>query len=151
MNPNALHSNIEQKKEYGPAAGFFAQPFSENANYRPVSSADSANILEENQKLLNMFIRCSGMQLYMDKINDVIEGKGDEVILQALVNGPKVTLEDFCAILNNNAVYASLFLSSTIGLLFSPPDVITKLDEFHLGKGTYMVGILLSVVFNILK
>jgi hypothetical protein len=32
--------------------------------------------------------------------------------------GPKQTLEELGDIANNNAIYAALFLSSTIGLLF---------------------------------
>ncbi len=146
---------IIQKKENLPAAGFFSQVSSLNARNGPIpkliNTKETLDSLERTEKLIRLFVSCSGMQQYAKEVEKIKTGDCDEVILQALINGPKVTLEDFCAILNNTAVYASLFLSSTLGLLFSPPERISSLDDTSPNKIVYFVGIFISVVFNILK
>ena len=107
--------------------------------------------MEVVEKMIKTFITCSGMHQLEKEIDGVKTGECDEVVWQGLLLGPKATLEDFCAIMNNNAVYASLFLSSTLGLLFSPPDCVGRLDKNDPAKLIFFLGICMSVFFNILK
>lgn len=143
---------IFPKKQALPGAGLFAQLPSHNAIPKVLKGVDDKmDVVEDIEKLNKLFVQCSGMNRLSTHCEKVKSAECDEVVLLALLNGSKVTLEDFCAILNNNAVYASLFLSSTLGLLFSPPDAIASLDSDATDKIVYFCGIAASVLLNILK
>jgi hypothetical protein len=138
-------------RQHQPAAGFFSQPPSKTILPSVVDADRVLEDMEVVEKMIKTFITCSGMHQLEKEIDGVKTGECDEVVLQGLLLGPKATLEDFCAIMNNNAVYASLFLSSTLGLLFSPPDCVGSLDNNDSEKLVFFFGICMSVFFNILK
>lgn len=152
MSIGAPRGKVFPKKQGMPGAGIFAQLPSHNALPAALSDADhKLKIMDDIDKLNRLFTQCSGMQRFYDKCSQVKTADCDEVVLLAMLNGAKVTLEDFSAILNNNAVYASLFLSSTVGLLFSPPDAIASLENDEPRKLVYFSAIGASVLFNIMK
>lgn len=125
--------------------GFF-QPEHKNYKLNDVSEA-----IDIGRKMADTFVQCSGMHVFEDQCSKILQGEGGEVLMQGLLLGSKNTLEDYCAIANNNAVYASLFLSSTIGLLFDPPDLIADLENDDTSKTIFFLGMLSSVIFSIVK
>lgn len=140
-----MHKNQRKSKINSGAMSFFTQ----EAKQFKISELISG--MEEARQSSETYAQCSGMHLFEDDCKVVLDGKGSDVILQALTLGAKSTLEDFCGILNNNAVYASLFLSSTIGLLFDPPDAIADLDNGSGAKAVFFLGVFVSVLFSIIK
>jgi len=135
MISNAQKGNV--KKQHMPGAGFFIQSPSKTSLPRGLDAEKVLKQLDILDNNVKAFISCSGMHgLYKD-VEGMRTGNCDEVIVQALMLGPKATLEDFCAILNNNAIYATLFLSTTLGLLFNPPNVIAILDNQSAYKNVY--------------
>lgn len=142
-------SHVE--KQHMPGAGFFTQPPSKINVAHTFDTDDALDKIDTIERSIKAFISCSGMHTLKKEIEKVQTGDCDEVVLQALLLGPKATLEDVCAILNNNAVYATLFLSSTLGLLFSPPDLIASRANNDGLKAVYFAGICCSVFFMILK
>lgn len=138
-------------RQHQPGAGFFAQAPSKTILPSVIDAEKVIDDMEVVEKLIKTFITCSGMHQLENDVAGVKTGNIDEVVLQGLLLGPKATLEDFCAIMNNNAVYASLFLSSTLGLLFAPPDCVVELPNDDGGKLVFFFGICLSVFFNILN
>ena len=140
------HQDERQKPNINFGAMGFFQPEKKNYKINEVTEA-----MEVGRRMADVFVQCSGMHAFEDQCEEVLHGRGGEVLLQSLLLGPKATMEDYCAILNNNAVYASLFLSSTIGLLFEPPSRIDALGNDDFMKILFFLGIVLSVIFNILK